>query len=205
MENNYNNKKSIKKFSTGSNSSNKSTKSKTTQKSLKIWEDINLIIPETEKLSGIYLGNLVSAKDLPLLKSLKIESVLSLCNNSSKIEYNENEISHKRINAEDLPDFDISRHFGVCNKFINEERIKKRNILIHCNGGVSRGATILIAYIMNFEKKNLKESFDIVKEMRDQISPNKGFIKQLKMYEEELVNEMRRGSLTNKYKNSFKN
>ena len=52
--------------------------------------------------------------------------------------------------------------------------------------GSSRSASIVIAYIMWSEKKTFSEAFDIVKSKRF-ISPNEGFIEQLKMFDKLLV------------------
>ena len=50
---------------------------------------------------------------------------------------------------------------------------------MHCFGGISRSATIVIAYMMKKEMMNLEEAFNYVKERRDIINPNDGFIKKL--------------------------
>ena len=42
---------------------------------------------------------------------------------------------------------DISKHFKKAHEFI-DENLKTRNVLVHCQAGVSRSATIVISYIM---------------------------------------------------------
>ena len=66
------------------------------------------------------------------------------------------------------------------------------------NAGVSRSATIVIAYIMKYQKLKFEEAFTFVKQRRlvkffsfnkinrAKIQPNQGFIKQLKQYEKKL-------------------
>lgn len=48
--------------------------------------------------------------------------------------------------------------------------------------GVSRSASVVIAYIMKKEKKTLKEALEFVKQNR-QVRPNMGFHKQLEFFE----------------------
>ena len=57
---------------------------------------------------------------------------------------------------------------------------------MHCNVGVSRSATLVIAYIMKYERKTFDESFEHVKSARPFISPNVGFVTKLLQLEKEL-------------------
>lgn len=51
-------------------------------------------------------------------------------------------------------------------------------VLIHCIMGISRSATIAIAYLMIKKRFKAKEAVEKVKKARD-IKPNNGFLKQL--------------------------
>lgn len=42
--------------------------------------------------------------------------------------------------------------------------------------GISRSATIVIAYLMFAEKLHINKAFNFVKERRSMIDPNEGFI-----------------------------
>ena len=50
---------------------------------------------------------------------------------------------------------------------------------MHCMAGVSRSATLVIAYIMKKYKMSLDEAKKLVEAKRPFINPNPGFIKQL--------------------------
>lgn len=54
----------------------------------------------------------------------------------------------------------------------------KGKILVHCQVGVSRSATIVLAYLMLKQNMTLAEAIKKVKERRG-IYPNQGFLKQL--------------------------
>lgn len=61
-------------------------------------------------------------------------------------------------------------------------------MLIHCQAGVSRSATIAISYIMKNSTLTMLEAFKFVKSKRSIIAPNLNFMGQL--YElEQLLNE----------------
>lgn len=59
-------------------------------------------------------------------------------------------------------------------------------MLVHCVAGVSRSATLVIAYLMKFEYMSLRQAFYHVKAVRPIIRPNPGFWRQLIEYEVKL-------------------
>ena len=63
-----------------------------------------------------------------------------------------------------------------------EENIGKTNVLVHCQAGVSRSATIVIAYMMRKYQYSMDVAVDRVKKRRPYIDPNKGFMKQLREF-----------------------
>ncbi len=52
----------------------------------------------------------------------------------------------------------ISEYFERVNQFIHEHRQEGRNVLVHCTLGVSRSATVLMAYLIH--KYRLSISLD---------------------------------------------
>lgn len=66
-------------------------------------------------------------------------------------------------------------------------REKGGKVLVHCEAGVSRSPTICMAYLMKTKQFRLKEAFDFVKQRRNVISPNFGFMGQLLQYESEIL------------------
>jgi hypothetical protein len=68
------------------------------------------------------------------------------------------------------------------------ERVKEQNgrILVHCHQGVSRSATLVIAYLMWLQGLDYKEAFRYVKDRRSIVNPNLGFMCHLMAFEERL-------------------
>ena len=59
-------------------------------------------------------------------------------------------------------------------------------VLVHCQAGVSRSATICIAYLMYHLRMSMEQAYDYLKSRRSVISPNVNFMCQLLDYEAEL-------------------
>lgn len=60
-------------------------------------------------------------------------------------------------------------------------------ILVHCKAGISRSATICIAYLMVHKSLTLDQAFDHVRSRREIISPNMSFMQQLFEFERMLL------------------
>ena len=59
-------------------------------------------------------------------------------------------------------------------------------MFVHCHAGISRSATVCIAYIMKHMEMCLSKSYDFVKQKRPCISPNLHFMGQLLEFEKQL-------------------
>ncbi|XP_077166894.1 dual specificity protein phosphatase 16 [Paroedura picta] len=70
--------------------------------------------------------------------------------------------------------------------FIEKAKASNGRVLVHCLAGISRSATIAIAYIMKRMDMSLDEAYRFVKEKRPTISPNFNFLGQLLDFEKKL-------------------
>ncbi|CAH1971599.1 unnamed protein product [Acanthoscelides obtectus] len=90
----------------------------------------------------------------------------------------------------DVTDSGCSRilpHFDVAADLINNQvAAMGGRTLVFCVAGVSRSASICIAYLMKHFKLSLLEAYNLVKSSRPRIRPNCGFFKQLIEYEKSL-------------------
>ena len=73
-------------------------------------------------------------------------------------------------------------YFEICNDYIDQALENNNKVLIHCMAGKSRSVTILCAYIIKKFGMNVKNCLKSIKNKRDIIEPNQGFIKQLEEY-----------------------
>nr|XP_056718446.1 dual specificity protein phosphatase 16 [Euleptes europaea] len=70
--------------------------------------------------------------------------------------------------------------------FIEKAKASNGRVLVHCLAGISRSATIAIAYIMKRMDMSLDEAYRFVKEKRPTISPNFNFLGQLLDFEKKI-------------------
>jgi hypothetical protein len=63
---------------------------------------------------------------------------------------------------------------------------KGGSVLVHCEEGISRSATVVIAYLMRYHAMSRDEAYRVCKTRRPKVYPNHGFWKQLQEYETKL-------------------
>ena len=86
------------------------------------------------------------------------------------------------IELSDTPQTNIIQYFIKSLKFMDETDDK---VFVHCFAGVSRSATLVIAYFMWKKEISFKKSYDFVNQYRF-VSPNIGFTRQLLIFEKRL-------------------
>ena len=131
----------------------------------------------------IYLGGIDGAREINYLKQEGITHILSLAGKIFSINYEKGTFITKIIEVMDFTNENIFKYFKECIQFI--ENSKK--IYIHCMAGVSRSASIVIAYLMYKEHKKYFQIYSEVKKKRSIIRPNFGFVFQLKYFENLLI------------------
>jgi len=130
----------------------------------------------------IYLGNIESAFNKEKLKSLGIRKVLTVMSAFGN-HYSEHEFVHKSIEVDDAYDENIIKYFKECLLFMDGYD----KVFVHCAAGMSRSATIVIAYLMWKQKMSLNDAINFVKKKRPVISPNLNFMRQLQKFQELLI------------------
>ena len=130
----------------------------------------------------LYLGDMFDANNKGLLDQNRITGIFCVAANlQSNLSV---QINYKvyNYNMLDYDGFDISEYFDEITGRIENEEVA----LVHCAAGVSRSASIVLAYLMKYHNISLKDALYLVKQKRPIISPNRGFIRQLIEYENKL-------------------
>ncbi|CAG9796121.1 unnamed protein product [Diatraea saccharalis] len=134
-------------------------------------------------IPGLYLSNARAAADPTVLRQLNITHVLTIeAHRLPKSTFANTNISTLFIRADDTPQTNLLSYFPMANAFI-DEGLQKGNVLVHCHFGVSRSATIVIAYLMGKYKLSFEQAFGYVRQRRRFINPNPGFVNQLRQYQ----------------------
>ncbi len=93
------------------------------------------------------------------------------------------DFEYLKLTLSDQCDSDILIHFEQAFEFISKAKEEKKNVLVHCQLGKSRSATIVIGYLMKYENYTYEKAFTFVKKARKMILPNLGFVRQLRTFE----------------------
>lgn len=79
----------------------------------------------------------------------------------------------------------LSDVFPFCDFISDSVKNSKGRVLVHCQAGISRSATICLAYLISRHRLRLDEAYEYVKKRRSVISPNFNFMGQLLTWETE--------------------
>jgi len=145
----------------------------------------SLIIDSTPELGCVYLGCYSSAKNKYSLIESGVKSILTVGSGMNQLypiwfDYLQYEI-------EDMEEEDLYPFFKEGVEFIANSRLKG-NVLVHCRAGISRSASLVIAYLIWIEQLSYEEAYSKVKQNREFIHPNKSFCEQL----QKLANEVKK-------------
>lgn len=153
----------------------------------------NCVSPEmnspkaTAILPFLYIGNEKDAEDLSALKELGIGYVLNVTSHVPGY-CDEQGFTFLRLPAADSYQQNLKQYFSKAFAFIDEARQHNSAVLVHCQAGISRSATIVIGYLMYHTHLSSMEAYQLVKSKRPIISPNLHFMGQLLELEQILQN-----------------
>merc|ERR1712228_615460 len=130
------------------------------------------------------------------MKSLGITHIINLCNDAQQ------RPTTKQLEAFNLmylpiPDdesFNILTVIETVSFFIHKlqtndtEKNKTNKIVINCHAAKSRSVSVIIGYCIIYKKMKLKQAFDHILSIKDDIEPNLGFITTLMNMEKKLFN-----------------
>lgn len=129
-------------------------------------------------LDYLYLGS-QDCCSKEALQNHNISNILSI-GVEAPLEDNTN-INSFFLECLDLPETNIWNTIKKSAVVINSVK-KCESILVHCNAGISRSASVVIGYLMLEYNYSFLKAFEHVRSARSVIRPNDGFMKQLREY-----------------------
>lgn len=130
-------------------------------------------------VDNLYLGNICAAHNLAWLREKNISVIFNMASEWQPVEYAGIRVVY--FPFEDTTTLDEKETRRYINKAvsalidINERDMP--NILIHCNMGISRSATIIIRYLQIMHDMSYREALSLVKKLRPTVKPNRLFKK----------------------------
>ncbi|XP_060563597.1 dual specificity protein phosphatase 14-like isoform X2 [Ruditapes philippinarum] len=122
---------------------------------------------KTDRIRSLGITNIVNCTmEIPNLKLPSVECV--------------------QIHVEDTPSARLGMYFDRCADKIHQVHKSGGKILVHCVAGVSRSASLCMAYLMKYQRMTLDQSYYHIKKRRPVIHPNVGFWRQLIEFERRL-------------------
>jgi len=141
---------------------------------------------------NLYLSG-IRAIDPQTIKQLKIRNIINITETDEDPEVKKLLNTYLQIKVPDIPTTNLFPYFQETTEFIDNALKRNEGVLVHCQMGVSRSATLIIAYLMKKENLLKDAAFKIVSINRPIINPNAGFIKNLVDWENLLLNQKRYG------------
>lgn len=94
------------------------------------------------------------------------------------------EIQRMKLWIDDVCDEDLYPHLDIVSDQIHAVIQDGGNVLVHCVAGVSRSASICLAYLTKYHFRSLRSAYHLMCEKRPMVRPNLGFWRQLIHYEQ---------------------
>jgi len=131
--------------------------------------------------NGILISNGETVQNIGHLKSIGVTHVLNTAEQHVDVSpgaFSLNKIQYYGFHVDDLPHANISRHFRRTTDFIQRAVETGGTVCVNCYMGLSRSATVVIAYLMMKQNMTCKQALDVISQGR-KVRPNPGFLQQL--------------------------
>ena len=124
----------------------------------------------------LYLGGDLVAQNAEQIKECGITHIINCAADYSDNYHKDKGIKYKSYHLKDHVHEDIACIFYDACEFISSAKREGGKVFVHCVQGISRSATVVIAYIIFSMKLSYNESFAFCHKRRPCTNPNKAFI-----------------------------
>ncbi|CAD5206192.1 unnamed protein product [Bursaphelenchus okinawaensis] len=125
----------------------------------------------------------VSALSPANMKAFKISLIVNATKEVPNLK-SLGEIQRMKLWVDDTTDEDLFPHFDIVADQIHAVIQDGGNVLVHCVAGVSRSASICLAYLTKYYFRSLRAAYHLMCSKRPMVRPNLGFWRQLIHYEQ---------------------
>ncbi|KAF9778658.1 protein-tyrosine phosphatase-like protein [Thelephora terrestris] len=142
-----------------------------------------LLPPPAQHLGHLWLGSFAAISDNDLLRKHRITHIVQVIDVSWLPPVNDPNMTVTRIDIMDIPSADLKSHLDAACAGIEKSLTSGKNVLVHCQQGISRSASVVIAYLIKKYDMSYEYAYAFVKRYRACVEPNSGFVKCLKEWE----------------------
>jgi protein-tyrosine phosphatase len=138
--------------------------------------------------NNMYLGNYDKLFDTNWFHNNNIKVIIDLIRypgnyNPNPFSRSSNSIQYFHFPLSDHPKENAFQYYPQIRKILQNAEAQHKNVYVHCFAGISRSATMVLAYLMDRHNLSLPKAYNYVKNRRQIIQPNEGFIHQLRNWE----------------------
>lgn len=136
-------------------------------------------------LPGVAVGSIDAIRSVSALKAAGITHVVSVLSADKRLSVeplHRAGIAHTRIAADDATTTPLLSHFDDVCTLIDAARADRGGVLVHCQAGISRSVTLVLAYLVRRLGWTPTEALEHARAVRPQAAPNVGFMQQLDVW-----------------------
>ncbi|GAB1225412.1 hypothetical protein ENUP19_0252G0048 [Entamoeba nuttalli] len=108
-----------------------------------------------------------------------IKALVVVCPEQYEYPINKEEVEILKLPVIDSYNFPLINYLEKAYEFIDSQITQHHPVLVHCDFGISRSASVVIAYLIRKYQMSLKAAFQYVSDRRHIVCPNPAFIMQL--------------------------
>lgn len=130
--------------------------------------------------TNLFLGGITAALQTQVLVDQGIRAVVCCVR---EVEFPDcdfhKDLEYYRVDVEDIGREPIELFWPEATEFIHSCITQDKPVLVHCRAGVSRSASTVIAYLVQYQGYSLRDAFLLARAHRPVVTPNLGFMQKL--------------------------
>ena len=148
-----------------------------------------------EIIPGVFVGGIQASTDYDLLHDNAISYILNVSNFPLDTEvmnkYESLNIQFAQVKMEDSPYFDLRKNILAAVSTVRSAVNDNGRILVHCMAGISRSATVVAAYMIEYLGHSANSALQEMSLKQPAVYPNSGFLTFLRNLEKSIVRDLK--------------
>lgn len=151
-----------------------------------VWDEPSASGPYmVEVVDGLFMGDSVSSRNRQLLSDRGIKVVFNLCAHRCVSPFAD-ELTYHDYLLQDSQDFEIAVYFEEITGLIHHHLGRGEPIFVHCQKGLSRAPTLVMAFLIRFHGMDYDSALDLLRQKSEisSLNPNPNFSFSLVSYQQ---------------------